>query len=97
MEQLDQRNHPQDASLMPRYVAVLTENSSVVEQPHLLDGVTMLEHPGALLPEPQPALYSATLPAQQKGDPVTLRLIPYYAWCNRASTSMQVWIPYQTA
>jgi hypothetical protein len=97
MEQLDQRNHPQDASLMPRYVAVLTENSSVVEQPHLLDGVTMLEHPGALLPEPQPALYSATLPAQHKGDPVTLRLIPYYAWCNRASTSMQVWIPYQTA
>jgi hypothetical protein len=41
MEQLDQQNHPQDASLMPRYVAVLTENSSVVEQPHLLDGVTM--------------------------------------------------------
>jgi DUF1680 family protein len=24
-----------------------------------------------------------------------IKLIPYYAWANRESASMQVWIPYQ--
>jgi len=27
--------------------------------------------------------------------PTKFRLIPYYAWSNRAPSSMQVWVPYK--
>ena len=28
-----------------------------------------------------------------KADSVLLRLIPYYAWCNRGVSEMTVWLP----
>ncbi len=102
MEQLDQQHaagdpSTMDSSTMTRYVALLTEKTAATAQPHLLDGVTTLEHPGALLPQAAASLYVAATPQHAAGEPAQLRMIPYYAWCNRASTSMQVWVPYQTA
>ena len=61
----------------------------------LLGGVTVLETEGVGVMErtvyPAQALYR---PAS--GGPtrlVALRLIPYYAWCNRGPSQMTVWIP----
>jgi uncharacterized protein len=38
-------------------------------------------------------------PVSESEDPqqtaTTLKLIPYYAWANRAPSAMQVWIPYK--
>ena len=35
-----------------------------------------------------PSLVSAV-----KADDILLRLIPYYAWCNRGASEMTVWLP----
>jgi len=63
----------------------------------LLEGVIVLEHPGALLPPEQGALYQPALPGREAAHETTLRLIPYYAWSNRQPSAMQVWIPYRQA
>ena len=95
MEQLDQAVAPADAADFPRYTAQLTEATATVYQPDLLEGVVVLEHPGALLPAEPGSLYQATLPSREAAHPTTLRLIPYYAWSNRQLSAMQVWIPYR--
>jgi DUF1680 family protein len=113
MEQVDQLEQPTrvadnkagdggkgdggDASNFPRYVALLTESTSASYRATLLDGVVMLEHPGAFLPPARPALYQEALPEDAMGTPTTLRMIPYYAWSNRQLSAMQVWIPYRQA
>ena len=94
MEQLDQAIDAQDDGAFPRYLASLTEATVATYKEDVLDGIVVLEHPGALLPAPRPTLYQAALPERASGTPSTLRLIPYYAWCNRKETAMQVWIPY---
>jgi hypothetical protein len=95
MEQLDQAVAPADAADFPRYTAQLIETTATVYQPDLLEGVVVLEHPGALLPAEPGSLYQATLPSREAAHPTTLRLIPYYAWSNRQLSAMQVWVPYR--
>jgi DUF1680 family protein len=59
----------------------------------LLNGVTVLETEGEALHRPTDAcaLYRR-LPAD-KPTAIPLRLIPYYAWCNRGQSEMTVWLP----
>ncbi len=61
----------------------------------LLGGVVVLHHDGAALDRsasetPLYARYSNSRPKMRR---VPLTFIPYYAWANRGSTSMQVWTP----
>ena len=95
MEQMDQALSPGDAESFPRYTAQLKETTKTAYQPDLLEGVVVLEHPGAWLPAEPGGLYQATLPGGEGAHPTTLRLIPYYAWSNRQLSAMQVWIPYR--
>lgn len=62
-------------------------------KPDLLGGVTVLETDGIALPgtAATPSLYR---PARSSGArPFRLRLVPYYAWCNRGPGDMSVWLP----
>jgi uncharacterized protein len=95
MEQLDQLEASKDSSIFPRYTAQVTESTTERYDASLLDGVVVLEHPGALLPAAAPALYQAALPEAAAGKDTKLKMIPYYAWSNRDLSAMQVWIPYQ--
>jgi DUF1680 family protein len=95
MEQLDQLEASNDSSIFPRYTAHVTESTTERYDESLLDGVVVLEHPGALLPAAAPALYQAALPEAAAGKDTKLKMIPYYAWSNRDLSAMQVWIPYQ--
>ncbi|HKT24860.1 MAG TPA: glycoside hydrolase family 127 protein [Terriglobales bacterium] len=63
-------------------------------KPDLLDGVVVLHHDGVVEQNSaaQP-LYSRYEPRSQKTRPVSLTLIPYYAWANRQPSAMQVWTP----
>lgn len=60
----------------------------------LLDGVVVLHH-GGIVDEGTRAepLYSRYEPERPKTRPVSLTLIPYYAWANRQPSAMQVWTP----
>ncbi|HEY2883013.1 MAG TPA: glycoside hydrolase family 127 protein [Pirellulales bacterium] len=59
----------------------------------LLGGVTVLEGSALASVEPkwEGKLYR-TMPAE-KTKPIDLKLIPYYAWCNRGKSEMTVWLP----
>jgi DUF1680 family protein len=63
-------------------------------KPDLLDGVVVLHHDGVVEQNSsaQP-LYSRYEPRSQKTRPVSLTMIPYYAWANRQPSAMQVWTP----
>ena len=55
----------------------------------------VLHRPGAIVhPTVDRGLY---FPVNESEQPeqieTTLKLIPYYAWANRAASPMQVWIP----
>ena len=96
MEALDQAMGAADTETFARYVAQASSLTNSHYQPELLDGVVVLEHPGALLaPEPG-GLYQEKFPNDSM-HPAALRLIPYYAWSNRQLSAMQVWIPYRQA
>lgn len=61
--------------------------------PALLGGVTVLEGPAQVAREGH---WSHTLYkplSRQEPEPITLRLIPYYAWANRGVSEMSVWLP----
>jgi len=60
---------------------------------NLLHGVTVLETQARVVSQPEDAtaLYRR-VPAIQ-ADTILLRLIPYYAWCNRGVSEMSVWLP----
>lgn len=98
MEQLDQATESEHNGLVG-YTAQLQAETSAQFQPKLLDGVLVLEHPGWIARSAkQTSLY---FPAGDDEKIVqtaaTLRLIPYYAWANRAPSDMQVWIPWQNS
>ncbi|HLK60466.1 MAG TPA: beta-L-arabinofuranosidase domain-containing protein [Chthonomonadaceae bacterium] len=64
--------------------------------PDLLDGVTVLRGHGIAhdLTGWSGALYAPrTSKAKSEGRPVAITAIPYYAWANRESGPMQVWLP----
>ncbi len=98
MEHLDQPGRERDANLTG-YSAHLGAETIGRFDPQLLDGVMVLEHPGTVSASPDaPRLYySASETERPQEPPVTLRLIPYYAWANREPAAMQVWIPYRSA
>ena len=62
----------------------------------LLGGIVVLRSPGVVYERDRSrdALYSrfSAKPLQTRGVPLTF--IPYYAWSNRQSTSMEVWTPF---
>ncbi|MBU4461098.1 MAG: glycoside hydrolase family 127 protein, partial [Verrucomicrobia bacterium] len=60
--------------------------------PALLGGVTVIECEARALPADggTKALYR---PARAAGTPFRLRMIPYFAWCNRGPGDMSVWLP----
>jgi DUF1680 family protein len=67
-------------------------------EPQLLDGVMVLTHPATISKTATdvPLYFPASTP-KAPASPTTVKLIPYYAWANRESASMQVWIPYKDA
>jgi DUF1680 family protein len=95
LEQLDQ---PEG---VPLYDVSLDLRQNASSQFHdefqkdLLGGIVLLKHLGAASERPASAdkLYSRYAPSTAPARPVELRLIPYYAWANRAATPMQVWTP----
>jgi uncharacterized protein len=95
MEQLDQAVGAQETAGFSRYTARLAATPTEQYQPQLLDGVVVLEHPGAWLPKQPEGLYATGSPNPQSPQPAALRMIPYYAWSNREPSAMQVWVPYQ--
>jgi hypothetical protein len=96
MEQMDQATAEQAAGLVG-YTAQLGASTNARFDQDLLGGVVVLEHPGSLVHGAADTglYYSASESEKLNESPITLRLIPYYAWANRASSSMQVWIPYR--
>ncbi|MFZ1015122.1 MAG: beta-L-arabinofuranosidase domain-containing protein, partial [Terracidiphilus sp.] len=98
MEGLDQAAGQRDLN-DAYYAARLHSASTTHFDSDLLDGVMVIEHP-ATIDRPVAATglyYPATEDAKVEQTPTTLKLIPYYAWANRAPSPMQVWIPYTPA
>jgi hypothetical protein len=96
MEMLDQPDEARAAEIVG-YTAHLDASTTPRYAPDLLDGVMVLEHPGSVAKGAADTSLYFTAGNDQKvaESPATLRLIPYYAWANRAPSSMQVWIPYR--
>jgi len=93
LEQLDQQGVPSlfDAALVPE------GEFRAVTRSDLLGGLLLLQHKGVVYEKPlsQEPLYQALGKAGPRSTrPVTLNLIPYYAFANRGPSEMQVWIPY---
>jgi DUF1680 family protein len=61
-------------------------------EPDLLGGVYVLEHEGSLAKDEALGLYTPAGAVRVEERPAPLKLIPYYAWANRAPSAMQVWI-----
>jgi uncharacterized protein len=98
MESLDQSGRESLADLTG-YTVELSATPAHRYEAGLLDGVVVLEHPGTFAStNPNEGLYhpAGAAPATHESR-ATVRLIPYYAWANRAPAGMQVWIPYSRA
>jgi hypothetical protein len=68
-------------------------------RPEMLGGIVVLKHKGVATSEPlsQEPLYRALEGAPHtfaEKNEVDLTFIPYYAWANRLTGAMEVWIPY---
>ena len=97
MEHLDQPEHGAGMNLAG--YTVLPEGATAAHfEPQLLDGVMVLTHPATISKTTtDTALYFPASTPKPPESPTTVKLIPYYAWANRESASMQVWIPYKDA
>ena len=97
MEHLDQQD--QDSGMnMAGYTVQPDGETTAHFEPDLLDGVTVLTHPATISTSAaDSALYFPASTPKAAERPTTVKLIPYYAWANRTSASMQVWIPYKDA
>ncbi len=95
MEHLDQIDQEHGTNLA-RYTVHLDGSTTARFDPNLLDGVMVLSHPGSISRSPadKGLYYSATETVKEEESRTTLKLIPYYAWANRDTAAMQVWIPY---
>ena len=92
MEQLDQAgNTPEEFT---RVAARLSEQSNGQFDSKLLDGIVALTVSGTVETPLMQSLYDSGPVSRNPGRTISLKLIPYYAWANRAPSSMQVWIPY---
>jgi DUF1680 family protein len=98
MEGLDQ---PEVQSL-DQFAVLLNANTVKDIRAHFkadtLGGIVTLDIPGTMSartpPTPGTLIYNPVNLALGQRTPVSLRLIPYYAFANRADTTMQVWLPY---
>jgi hypothetical protein len=95
MEHLDQTEHSPGMNLAGYTIQNGGETTAHFE-PTLLDGVMVLSHPATISKTTTDmALYFPASTPKPPESPTTVKLIPYYAWANRESASMQVWIPYK--
>ena len=92
MEQLDQAD--QTPEKFPLMSAKLAAETTSKYEPNLLDGVVVLEHPGIIEQTSSASTLYSSGAAKKTVTSTSLKLVPYYAWANRAPSSMQVWIPY---
>ena len=92
MERLDQKVPTHELNMADLRAHTRGE-TKVRYEAELLGGITVLEHPGSLAATDAMSLYHAAGDDAASTKPVSLTLIPYYAWSNRAPSSMQVWIP----
>lgn len=94
MEGLDQAIRPEERNFAG-YSVKFSGATSASWDASLLDGVMVIEHQGSHEDGPaSSALYYAASTPPPTFSEATLRLIPYYAWANRAPSEMQVWVPY---
>jgi hypothetical protein len=95
MEGLDQASGGPGAGLAG-YMARLDAPTAAHFDSELLEGLMILDHPGAIVrPTTDHGLYFRTTESDRLVEaPSSIKLIPYYAWANRAASIMQVWIPY---
>jgi len=66
-------------------------------RPDMLGGILLLRHKGIASAQPlsdEPLYQPLERAKRRAGREVELTFIPYYAWANRGSVAMQVWIPY---
>ncbi|MEO8735980.1 MAG: beta-L-arabinofuranosidase domain-containing protein [Edaphobacter sp.] len=97
MEHLDQPDHSSEMNLAA-YTVQSGGETTTHFQPELLNGVMVLSHPATISKTASDTgLYFSASTPKPPESPTTVRLIPYYAWANRESASMQVWIPYKDA
>ena len=92
IEQLDQ---PGVTSLADLALTSGADQPFRVERKDLLGGVVVLEHAGVYfdqLPGGEPLYQAIDKAATKGGHLVSVSLIPYYSWANRAPSAMQVWI-----
>ena len=69
----------------------------IESKPDMLGGIVTVRYPAIAYDKPlsQEPLYQVLGKTQPRTSrPVSLTLIPYYAWSNREPTAMQVWMPY---
>jgi DUF1680 family protein len=95
VEQLDQPGVGSLTDLALRIGTTPATEFRLATRKELLGGVVVLQHAGVYFDKPlsQEPLYQSLGRASAKGGrPVTLTLIPYYAWANRESSAMQVWM-----
>jgi DUF1680 family protein len=95
LEQLDQ---PDGVALFDVLLDMRHEAASPFQEEYrsdVLGGIVMLKHMGAVYEKSSSGggLYYPYTANTPKNRQVELRLIPYYAWANRAGTPMQVWTP----
>ncbi|MCX6906300.1 MAG: glycoside hydrolase family 127 protein, partial [Verrucomicrobia bacterium] len=60
---------------------------------NLLHGVTVLETQARVVSQTKASTALYRRVPTVKADAILLRLIPYYAWCNRGASEMTVWLP----
>jgi uncharacterized protein len=97
MEHLDQPE-PGAGMNLAGYTVMPGGPTTAHFEPGLLDGVMVLTHPATISKTAtDTALYFPASTPKPPESPTTVKLIPYYAWANRESASMQVWIPYKDA
>ena len=68
---------------------------TVRHEPNFLNGVTVLETQARVVPQAKDAAALYRRVSAGKDDGFLLRMIPYYAWCNRGVGEMTVWLPTQ--
>jgi DUF1680 family protein len=95
MEHLDQAADPAQGTDLAGYAVRLDGQTAEHYDPNLLDGVMVLQHKATVRGLPAELYAPATAAEPAHESPTSIKLIPYYAWANRAPASMQVWIPYK--
>ncbi len=95
---LESADQPELPSLFDVTLAGSPADFKAEYRPSLLGGLMVLEHAGfmtqkALASEP---LYHELSTRAAPRKPTRLTFIPYYAWANRGSLPMEVWVPFQS-